>query len=115
MSFLYWFIDPIKNHYFDFKGRTSRAAYWMFNLAYFVIAIGIAIVGDFFNTNIGNVAFMVVLALPALSIAVRRLHDTGLRGWWLILTLIPFIGILIAVVLLARKGQNEPNQYGVTA
>ena len=47
-----------------------------------------------------------------LSCAVRRLHDSGKSGWWLLLGLIPGIGTIIVLVLLLMPGETRENRYG---
>lgn len=44
--------------------------------------------------------------------AVRRLHDTGRTGYMYLLSLIPLVGPLWMIVLLAERGDPEPNEYG---
>jgi uncharacterized membrane protein YhaH (DUF805 family) len=50
---------------------------------------------------------VVATFLPSLAAAVRRLHDTGRSGWWLLLNFIPFIGFIIVLVLLAQESKEE--------
>jgi uncharacterized membrane protein YhaH (DUF805 family) len=50
------------------------------------------------------------LAIPALSSAVRRMHDTNRSGWWLLLVF-TIIGVIPIVIWLASEGKNENNQY----
>lgn len=58
--------------------------------------------------GIGVLAFII----PMLAAAVRRLHDTGRSGWWYFIGLVPLVGGIILLVLLATEGQPGPNQYG---
>jgi hypothetical protein len=51
------------------------------------------------------------LVLPALAVSVRRLHDTGRSGAWILLGLIPFGGI-VTLVFTCMDSQPHPNQYG---
>jgi len=50
----------------------------LFNIVYILISLG--------------------LFLPSLAIAVRRLHDTGRSGWWMLLTLLPILGPIVLLV-----------------
>ncbi len=112
MSFLNWFIDPVKNHYADFSGRASRQAYWMFVLVYVVLAIALSIIESIIGLGILGFIFTLAVIVPSIAMATRRLHDTGMSGWWQLIALIPFIGWIIAIVLLARKGEVGANKYG---
>ena len=51
-------------------------------------------------------------AVPAISLLVRRLHDTGHSGWFYWIILIPLIGAMILLVSLAKKSDVVPNQFG---
>ena len=102
----------------DFSGRARRSEYWYFALFTFLVGIvtGIldAILGtDYDNTSGGlvNTLVSLVLFLPSLAVGVRRLHDTGRSGWWILIGLIPIIGwIVLFVFYLLDSGPS--NQYG---
>lgn len=55
---------------------------------------------------------MLALMLPFLSLSVRRLHDIGRRGNWLLLVLVPVFGILILMLWFLSDGQARRNRYG---
>ena len=64
-------------------------------------------------TSGGSSAYILVslaLAIPALSSAVRRMHDVNRSGWWLLLVF-TIIGVIPIVIWLASGGKNENNQY----
>ena len=50
--------------------------------------------------------------LPSIAVGIRRLHDIDLAGWWLLLSLIPIIGVVILIVLWSRKGTAGLNHFG---
>ena len=101
--------------YADFNGRASRPEYWWFFLA---TGIAVLIFDVLFRTT-GNAAFVIVefaialaLLLPSLAAGARRLHDTDRSGWWLLIDLIPIVGFIILVVLLAQRGTVGANRFG---
>ncbi len=104
---MHWFIDPIKNKYADFEGRTGREEYWMFILIYIGIAIVVMFVSSFLN-----MLLTLALLVPNIAIAARRLHDTGKSGWWQLVALIPILGLIILIILLVIKGEEKENKYG---
>lgn len=57
-----------------------------------------------------------ILSLPmtvaGYMLAIRRLHDLGQTGWWALITLIPYVGIILGLVLLLAPGTVGPNRYG---
>ncbi len=91
----------------DFDGRSSVGAYWNFWLFSVVATIGSALL-------LGPLAVLVFILFlfPSLSFAVRRLHDRGKSGAYLLLNFLPIIGTLIVLIELASSGEAGPNQYG---
>jgi uncharacterized membrane protein YhaH (DUF805 family) len=55
--------------------------------------------------------FSLLMLLPSISVACRRLHDIGKSGWWQLIAIIP-LGIFLLVAFLCRAGQKGPNRYG---
>ena len=83
-------IDAVKdgfNRYADFSGISTRAQYWYFilatNLASFA---GSLIVGDMAGNLISLVA-----VLPMIAVAVRRMHDVGKSGWFVLVPIYNFV------------------------
>jgi uncharacterized membrane protein YhaH (DUF805 family) len=52
------------------------------------------------------------ILIPGLAVTVRRLHDTGHPGWWYFISLIPIVGSIILLVLLATDSDSEENRFG---
>ncbi|WP_039989725.1 DUF805 domain-containing protein [Paraglaciecola arctica] len=102
-----YFIGALKK-YADFTGRARRQEYWMFILIYMIINFVLAVLG----LNIISMIFGLALLVPSISIAARRLHDTGRTGWWQLIALIPLIGIIILIVFLVQDS-HDTNEYGV--
>ncbi len=95
-----YYTDVLKNHYFDFEGRATRKQFWMFTLINFVIAVAIGLINSFMDNNLSILSSLYSLAvlIPSIAIAVRRLHDIRMSGWWLLLALIPVIGWVILLI-----------------
>ncbi len=117
-------LDAIKSafvHYFDFKGRSTRAEFWYF-MAFVIGMLSLLpfIDGLLFDTRpppetgpwyfLGyNVAhgplsalFGAIVLIPWLSVSTRRLHDVGRPGWWIFFGFIPPIGWLFMMIWLVR-------------
>jgi uncharacterized membrane protein YhaH (DUF805 family) len=98
--------------YADFSGRARRSEYWFFALAYVLAMVVTTIIDAILGTTpiVEGLAFL-GLIIPLVGAGVRRLHDTGRSGWWILLGLIPFGGL---VVLYFSVLDSEPgdNQYG---
>ncbi len=103
---------------FDFDGRSSRIAYWFFIGVNLFIAFQLQELDRILGLQIGRssmgwiyAGYVVVMFVPALAAAVRRLHDTGRSGHLLWLALVPLIGGLILLVLLLQRS-DDTNAYG---
>lgn len=97
-----YFIDVIKNHYFDFSGRATRMQFWMFALINFIVSIVLGIVAGIVlkgNANIVNIIYGLALLLPSLGITARRLRDGGFTPWLLLLLFVPVIGWIALLIL----------------
>jgi len=105
------FISSIKRNcttaaYAQFTGRASRSEYWWFYL-FTVLATDAAVL---LGGPVGGLASLFFF-LPSLALFVRRLHDVGRSGWWI---LIAFTGIGVFVLLywLVRASDAGANKFG---
>jgi uncharacterized membrane protein YhaH (DUF805 family) len=99
--------------YADFSGRASRAEFWCFFLFCIIAEIILLILDSMLNT--GGILFSIfVLAvfIPTIAVEVRRLHDIGKSGWFLLLIFIPIIGPIILLIWFIKDSQSGTNQYG---
>jgi len=69
-----------------------------------------------YNSGIGmglfsGIYFIAVL-IPAIAVSVRRLHDSSLSGFWILLGFIPIVGAIILIILYVRDSTPEQNEYG---
>jgi uncharacterized membrane protein YhaH (DUF805 family) len=101
-----WYLDVLKK-YAVFDGRARRQEFWMFALINFVISL-------ILNLVLGMVGLIYALAvfLPTIGVGIRRLHDTGRSGWWLLIGLIPVVGFIVLLVFFVQDSQPGDNQYG---
>lgn len=108
-----WYVKVLRN-YATFTGRARRAEYWYFVLFNILISIGISVVEAIVAKQSGILsgAYSLGIFVPSLAVACRRLHDTDRSGWWMLISLIPFIGAIVLIVFLAQDSQPESNQYG---
>ena len=104
------FVTAVKTcltKYVDFQGRAGRSEYWWF----FLFNVGITLITGLISDGL-NVLWSLAMLLPSLAAAVRRLHDRDMSGWWVLLILVPFIGGLALLIILALKGTDGPNRFG---
>ncbi|NAW67157.1 DUF805 domain-containing protein [Photobacterium halotolerans] len=113
-----WYLYALRK-YAVFSGRAQRQEYWYFFLINLVITLALGIADNLLNTPgtgegaglLGGVYSLAVL-IPSVAVGVRRLHDIGKSGWWMLLSLIPVLGFVILLFFFAREGQPGPNEYG---
>jgi len=109
------FIDAFTKaltRYADFATRTSVGDFWRF----VAVNIGLGVVLGLLAqaSSIFYVIYVVyglALLIPGIAVGVRRLHDTGKSGWFLLLWLIPLVGWIIVIVFWAQPSDG-PNEWG---
>jgi uncharacterized membrane protein YhaH (DUF805 family) len=132
------------NKYAVFNGRASRSEYWFFILGASLVGLATKIIDDTLfapSEKILKPIWGLIIMLPTLAVAVRRLHDTDRSGWLLLyyhIILWGCVGIFIAILIsspdkdasyeaigfivvaalgfaiyfLSLPGTHGPNQYG---
>jgi uncharacterized membrane protein YhaH (DUF805 family) len=100
-----YFIKGLR-HSFDFNGRATKSEFWYFVLFEILTLLVIGI----FSTTLYALAGLIML-IPAMAVMVRRIHDIG-RSWkWLLLTLIPVVG-LVVLYWLIQPSEPQENAWG---
>ena len=117
-----WWKKVVLQNYANFSGRARRSEYWYFVLGQFVLIIPFYAIGmaGLLNDNpamsmFGIAVYGIIILgtfIPALAVAVRRLHDTNKSGWYYFIGLIPFIGAIVLLVWFFTEGDRVTNQYG---
>jgi uncharacterized membrane protein YhaH (DUF805 family) len=95
-------------NYVNFQGRSQRSAYWWWTLFAVLANMAAGLSG---SDAIGAVLGLVLL-VPGISMAVRRLHDTDHSGWWLLLLIVPVVGWIVLVVFYVSEGTQGDNRFG---
>eukprot|EP00438_Fugacium_kawagutii_P002426 Skav210660 [mRNA] locus=C9322503:518:970:+ [translate_table: standard] len=107
--------------YFDGRGRATVSEYWSYQLVIFIIMFGIGFIqGLSAGTGSGGADFFLIvlviafigLIVPGITLTIRRLHDLGLTGWFVLLALIPYLGALVLLIMSLIPSQKQANQYG---
>lgn len=103
--------------YCRFQGRSSRSEYWWWVLFVAILSFCIGIVEGILGFSMTAVQttsgiLSLVLLLPGLGLSVRRLHDIGKSGWWVLLGFIPVVGAIILITWFARNSEMTENRYG---
>ena len=94
-----------------FNGRASRSAFWWFFLGAIIIDLIGAVIGNAAHAVAIQYIIYVVVAIGTVSLAVRRLHDSGKSGFWWLIGFIPIIGTITLIVFYCLPGTPGPNKY----
>jgi uncharacterized membrane protein YhaH (DUF805 family) len=109
---MYWYIEALKK-YAVFQGRARRKEYWMFYLMSIIFAVIIgALEGMLRLPGLIGKIYPYTMALPTISVSVRRLHDTNRSGWWFLINLIPVIGSIFFLLFTIEDSTPGENKYG---
>lgn len=106
-----WFVEVLKK-YAVFSGRARRQEYWMFTLIASLIYLGLIVLGLAMDTEVPELVFFAATFLPSLAVSVRRLHDTGRSGWWVLIGMVPCVGSIVIIIFMATEGERGENRYG---
>lgn len=111
-----WYVEVMQK-YAVFRGRARRKEYWMFTLVNIIITVVIGFVLGFFGafflgaetgkvlSDFGTGVYGLAVFVPSIAVAVRRMHDIGRTGWWILLP-------LVNLVFLCLPSQPGVNEYG---
>lgn len=109
----------VKKKYATFTGRARRSEYWFYVLFTFIVYVVAMILDSILGLSVGDSPYGVIyglcclaLILPGLAVAIRRLHDIGRSGWWLLIGIIPLIGAIVLLVFVCMDSQPQDNKYG---
>jgi uncharacterized membrane protein YhaH (DUF805 family) len=113
-----WYLKVLKQ-YADFRGRARRREFWWFALIHLLLICLLVIVeltlglGDpVRRLGLLSGLYVVGAAVPGLAVTVRRLHDWGRTGWWVLIAVIPVLGVIALLVLMLIDSQPGDNEYG---
>lgn len=104
--------------YADFRTRARRSEYWYFALfnALFILLLSLldTVLGFGNEDTLGVFAalYSIAVVIPGFAVFVRRLHDIGKSGWWILIGIVPFVGAILLFLFTIRDGQPGVNQYG---
>ena len=99
-----WYLKVLKQ-YTDFNGRARRKEYWMFVLFNLIFSMVWGFICGFAGFPEMGQLYTLAIIIPSIAVGVRRMHDVGKSGWFI---LIPVYSFILAV----SKGDEAENEYG---
>lgn len=131
------YLNVVRNNYANFSGRARRREYWMFTLINGLISLVLYLPAMFLGFDPASTAtgetstsvnplvyiflglyalYSLAMLVPSLAVLVRRLHDTGKSGWWVLIGFIPLASLVLLVftIMDSQPGANKwgPNPKG---
>lgn len=105
--------------YAVFSGRARRREYWdfvLFNILILIVLtlIDVNIIKIYTTQAIGILSglFLLIIIIPSLAVAIRRLHDINRSGWWIIFDLVPLVGPIVLFIFSVLDSTPGDNKYG---
>ncbi|MDR2466546.1 MAG: DUF805 domain-containing protein [Prevotellaceae bacterium] len=112
-----WYIKVLRQ-YAEFNGRARRREYWMFVLIHLLILFVARIIDALWGAvppeakyGIVSLLYLLAVLIPWLAVSVRRMHDIGKSGKWVLIGLVPLVGQIWLFILLVT-GSTGNNRYG---
>lgn len=108
-----WYMEAL-GKYVEFEGRSRRTELWTFVLVNIVISVILSVLDTIVGMGIGFIGtlFSLAILLPSIAVGVRRLHDIGKEGWWILIGLIPLIGWIVLIYFYVQDSEPGANAYG---
>lgn len=99
--------------FFYKSGRISRATFWFRLIFIGLICTAFGMLAGELIGQTASAVFAVIFIWSAIALSVQRLHDIGQSGWHVLAVAVPVFGIIYLFFLLAKKGADGVNRYGV--
>lgn len=119
------FMEAVKTclitKYSKCDGRARRKEFWYFYVAYLILlgivgtiiaSLQMVLGDDSVIVNVINIILTLLILIPYIAVASRRLHDIGKSGWWLLVSFIPIIGWILLLYWFVKDSDPEENAYG---
>lgn len=111
--------QSLKELFFTYEGRLNRKRYFLRGLviglvgAVLIYLMTVAAVSTE-NVLVAFADFVIyaIIAVSSFMLSIRRLHDMGKPGWWVLILFVPVVGVILSLVMLFKKGTEGPNEYG---
>ena len=112
-AMIQYYLKVLKQ-YADFNGRARRSEYWYYTLVNMIVIYGLIFLGGAMASSSSAIAgilatlstiYALATMIPSIAAGVRRMHDVGKSGWFI---LIPLYNLILAVT----EGQTGSNEYG---
>jgi len=117
-------VKTVLQKYTTISGRALRSEYWWWTLAIIIVsvilgkmdsALFLAIdpaTGKQTGASILSFVFTLAILIPNICVIARRLHDINKSGWWMLVSIVPILGLILFIFWAATKGTAGDNRFG---
>lgn len=102
-----YFVNTFIKHYAYFSGKIGRKKFWLSAVFYAIVLLGIYGIAQIFNYPAALILTAILFFIPTFAFSVRRLHDIGKSGWWILTGYVPIFGPIWLITLFCQKGETE--------
>lgn len=113
----------IINEIYTTEGRLNRLRYFKYYIMLVIVSTIIAFIAGFIGGFISGDANSVLVTVPTgiislatgiggIMLGIRRLHDLDKSGWFMLVTLIPFVNLIFLLYLWFMPGTVGYNRFG---
>jgi uncharacterized membrane protein YhaH (DUF805 family) len=114
-----YYLKAYKN-YAVFEGRASLVEFWYFFLFNIVLSVSAVIIDNLLGIESKGLLgqglifeiYSIIVFIPGIAVSIRRLHDSRKSGWYILIVIVPIIGIIGFFLLTAVDGSPGKNEYG---
>lgn len=107
-----YYINTLRNKFAEFNGRARRSEFWYYTLFNLIVSMGLGMMDTFIGIGFLSGLYGLAVIIPGIAVAIRRLHDSGKSGWWLLVIFVPFVGWVILIYFLVQDSHPFDNLYG---
>ena len=96
--------------YFDYQGIASRSEFWLFVLFSWISSFAVGLIDALVPGEVLGSIWNLILFIPTVTCAIRRMHDVDHRGWYLLVPLYNFI-MLVFPSRPNRWQSSNPDEF----
>jgi uncharacterized membrane protein YhaH (DUF805 family) len=113
------FKEIVTNKYAQFTGRANKTEFWKYILVYIIVSVVLSMfINILGGVKLLRMLFMIIqglfalaLLIPSIAVGVRRMHDIGKGGGWILVNMIPLIGSIWFILLAIKDSEPGPNRF----
>lgn len=105
-------VKHVLNNFANFQGRARRSEFWWWALFGLICNAVATVLDGAIGMQLVSIVVALALFIPGLAVSIRRMHDTGRSGWWILIILIPLVGIILYIYWFVQRGTVGPNDWG---